>query len=657
MIDQKNFLAILFVLFSLISSKTFSQEKDKAKKVSVVNNLSVQNLTHQLIKGCNSDEEKINKIYTWITNNIKYDVGQWLGFNNHQNTIQRILFRKKGSANDFAYLFNEMCRYASIPSVIVKGYLKNEYTDLGHQFYSSDHSWNAIYLNKEWRLFDVCLDAGDIAYYKRTFSGYFIYFFSMGASDRLVYKPHFEQKPEKTYYNKNGTYFKTDHFALNPIWQLTSKINSVEKFEKDSSFYFSKFDTISNDTSSVLNEQRWSYYQKEQREKTIEDGFSGYPLNIKNQSALAKSYFLKANSFSDTITNESILTDEIKSKLDKSIEWYELAKIYSDSITTNFKIQKDSLVTISKEKRTINKEKNKALIQSSNRSIKVISSHTSYFLGNKKNIQSIQNQLGKQKKHLAKQKKYKQTDFSSKTNPTDSISFTQQLVSNNNLIDSSKHCLNAELNNLIQLNQTNIQVLDTFSKVLTQNIRIEKDINNLRLDFYDDLDLKITEKKDSINLKKFKLDSMLLDSIYKNIFNKEVKLSTELKKQLSSLYKLYNKNEKLMASYKKGNQKDLKIDSLNNIFKDSTIEYLTSIEEQIKNYKKSVKETATKMKSLVETNEKEAYLYLKETYIESQLYTIRGFFIGKYIKSHINEAKKIKKESSQEIKRIGKVLK
>ncbi len=149
---------------------------------------------------------------------------------------------------------------------------------------------------------------------------------------------------------------------------------------------------------------------------------------------------------------------------------------------------------------------------------------------------------------------------------------------------------------------------------------------------------------------------MLLDSTYKNIFNKEVKLSAELKKELSSLYKLYNNNEKLMASYKKVNQKDLKIDSLNVVFKNSTLAYFNSIDEQLKDYKKSIKETSTKMESLVEPNEKEAYLYLKETYIESQLYTIRGFFIGKYIKSHINEAKKIKKESGKEIKRIGKVL-
>lgn len=657
MIGQKQFLAIFIILFSLTLNKTYCQEKEKAKKVSVVNNLSIQNLTHQLIKDCNSNEEKINKIYIWITNNIKYDVGQWLGFNNHQSSIQRILFRKKGSANDFAYLFNEMCRYASVPSIFIKGYLKNEYTDLDHQFYSSDHSWNAVYLNKEWRLFDVCLDAGDIAYYKRTFSGYFIYFFSMGASDRLVYKPHFEQKAEKTYYNKNGYYFKTDHLALNPIWQLTYQIDSVKTFEKDSSFYLSKFDTISSDTSSLLNEHRWSYYQKKQHDKTIEDGFSGYPLNKKNISALAKSYLLKAKSYSDTVTNESILTEEIKSNLNKSIDWLELAKTYSDSITANFKVQKDSLVTNSKEKRNINKEKNKALIQSSNRSIKVVNSNKSYTLGSKKNIQYILIQLGQNKKHTAKQKKYKQTNFSSKTNTTDSSLFAQQLAFKEDIIDSMKHHINAELNNLTTLNQTNIQILDTLSKTLTQNIRIEKEINDLRLEFYDDLDLKVIEKKDSINLTKFKIDSMLLDSTYKNIFNKEVKLSAALKKHLSSLYKLYNSHEKLMVSHKKANQTNLKIDSLNTLFKESTIDYFTTLEEQLKNYKKSTKETATKMESIIPSNEREAYLYLKETYIESQLYTIRGFFIGKYIKSHITEAKKIKKESSQEIKRIEKVLK
>ena len=195
------------------------------------------------------------------------------------------------------------------------------------------------------------------------------------------------------------------------------------------------------------------------------------------------------------------------------------------------------------------------------------------------------------------------------------------------------------------------------SKTLTQNIRIEKEINDLRLEFYDDLDLKVIEKKDSINLTKFKIDSMLLDSTYKNIFNKEVKLSAALKKHLSTLYKLYNSHEKLMVSYKKANQTSLKIDSLNTLFKESTIDYFTTLEEELKNYKKSTKETATKMESIIPSNEREAYLYLKETYIEGQLYTIRGFFIGKYIKSHITEAKKIKKESSQEIKRIEKVLK
>ena len=194
---------ILF-LFCFISPFSFSQKSKSHKFVPYFSSLKVEKLAKKLTSNLESDSEKVIAIHSWITHTIKFDVKKWLSFNYTPISVRKTLIRRK--TIDYSLLFHELCTYSNIQSTIVSGYTKNKYIDITEKFYSDEQTWNAVYVNNQWKLIDACFDAGEIVYYKRTFAGYFIFALTLGTSDRLVYKPHFNHSPQKNYLLKSGVY-------------------------------------------------------------------------------------------------------------------------------------------------------------------------------------------------------------------------------------------------------------------------------------------------------------------------------------------------------------------------------------------------------------------------------------------------------------------
>ena len=109
--------------------------------------------TDTLTETCATDKEKVDAIYTWITDNIEYDI------NDGTILIQtadpdRIMEEKKALCYGYSALFAAMCRSQGIPCNIVDGVSMTDD--------SAYHSWNAVTIDGRLYSVDTTSDANAV---------------------------------------------------------------------------------------------------------------------------------------------------------------------------------------------------------------------------------------------------------------------------------------------------------------------------------------------------------------------------------------------------------------------------------------------------------------------------------------------------------------
>ncbi len=648
-------LIVIFFCF-FIHDYTFSQKNKAHKFVPYFASLKVDKLTHHLTKDLTSDEDKIAAIHSWITHNIHYDVKQWIDYNSTPTPLRKILIRRKAVCTGYSSLFQEMCKYAQVQSIIVNGYTKNEFTDLKDKFYLDEHAWNAVYVNNNWKLVDACWDAGYIEYYKRTFTGYFIYAFTFGTSDRLVYKPHFVSKPRLDYYNKNGNYFITDHFPANPIWQLINAPVSVEQAENDSSYYLKRYDNSTNYIlADHLDGERSNYLSLSETDRSISEGFSAFQYNPKNNARIANSYFLMASNVYERVTPEMTEKSMLIQRCDSILTLTDKATLHTDSNAVMLLRQKNELVQNNLKKKGICSEENKRLISSTEKVVKIFNSGIKIGLSGgillKTMIQRNKIQIHKIKKNDA----FESTNYGKKVNTADSAEIAGTIKSLKNDQRKADSTLNNKLKELGKLYNRYNTNMEEHLKRSEQNAKTTQKICDQRLQFADDLDKRLREVKDSLLSHKFKDDSLLIDGENGPIvahFNKEF---NSLKEDFSNFYSSTQELISEYAKFKKANKSK----------SDFTPQYTECVElyknhmktymEEIRTYKKKFKHIYKTSKAHIEPIQAEHHAYLKEQFIEFQIFTTRGSFINRHYKVRIAENKLLKSKSVKLHRKVEKI--
>lgn len=100
-----------------------------------------------------SDVQRLRAIFTWVAERICWEED----FEGEIDT-RRVIQSKRGCAEEYAVLVMEMCTAIGIHCEIVRGYLKTpgEAADL-NIMPRSNHWWNAVLVDNEWRMMDCCL--------------------------------------------------------------------------------------------------------------------------------------------------------------------------------------------------------------------------------------------------------------------------------------------------------------------------------------------------------------------------------------------------------------------------------------------------------------------------------------------------------------------
>jgi transglutaminase-like putative cysteine protease len=107
----------------------------------------------ELVKGLETDKQKIDVIYDYLVSNITYDYAKLKTLQSgYLPNIDNTITTKKGICYDYASLFASMLRSQGIPAKLVKGYATKV---------TGYHAWNEVY-NREtgkWIIIDTTYDA------------------------------------------------------------------------------------------------------------------------------------------------------------------------------------------------------------------------------------------------------------------------------------------------------------------------------------------------------------------------------------------------------------------------------------------------------------------------------------------------------------------
>lgn len=243
---MKKVHVLLFMLFSI--SLASAQDYDKVD-VTVKNYpasfTDADKLAARVKADFTREDEKARAIFTWIALNIKYDTSPGAKGRKpirysysteaekkakiakiEQDLAGTTLKLKKGVCHGYAMLYNVVAKKAGLESEVVYGNAKSVPADIGKAPSASNHAWNAVKINGQWKLLDVTWGSGGMSGNNN---------FGLAFDDK-----YFFTKPEAFFLN---------HFPTDKKWLLTNK--SATEYAALPLYYILDYEFITPNTGMV----------------------------------------------------------------------------------------------------------------------------------------------------------------------------------------------------------------------------------------------------------------------------------------------------------------------------------------------------------------------------------------------------------------------
>jgi hypothetical protein len=179
---------------------------------------SLDSLAAYLGQGIATDEEKARAIYRWVTDSIAYDTASFFSGRIPDQAAGSVLASRRSVCAGYSTLFADLGRRMGLAVEVIHGYAKGYGYGPGALFTGTNHDWNAVRIDGEWRLVDSTWGAGYVG------------------DDRRFVKEFTE-----CFFLSPPEQFILSHLPADPQWQLLSAPWSMEKFTSAVFVYPSAF--------------------------------------------------------------------------------------------------------------------------------------------------------------------------------------------------------------------------------------------------------------------------------------------------------------------------------------------------------------------------------------------------------------------------------
>ena len=155
---------LVFISIFFLSCNTYAQDENdyrETDRVALNIPASQSNSTTDIAAFINShfdtDSKKVRAAYIWVISHIKYSTDSVHRIILDEDRDQLVTFalrRRKGVCENFAAIFDDICRKAGLWSFPVEGYTRqNNSVD------RISHAWNIVFSDNKWSLYDPTWDA------------------------------------------------------------------------------------------------------------------------------------------------------------------------------------------------------------------------------------------------------------------------------------------------------------------------------------------------------------------------------------------------------------------------------------------------------------------------------------------------------------------
>jgi Transglutaminase-like superfamily len=169
-----------------------------------------------------TDNKKVRAVYVWVISHLQYSTDSVHRVILNEDRDQLVTFafrRKKGICENFAAIFDDICKKCGLRSFVVEGYTKqNGSVD------KSPHAWCMGFVDNKWSLYDPTWDAGHTA--------------------------SFNQLVNTNYFKIPPSVFIQSHMPFDPMFQLLdypltyNEFNNGNIKSKRNTDYFNYADSI-----------------------------------------------------------------------------------------------------------------------------------------------------------------------------------------------------------------------------------------------------------------------------------------------------------------------------------------------------------------------------------------------------------------------------
>lgn len=219
---------LLPALLLLASTHAYSQTDTLIGK-NVSSQKDYRALTAKVIADAQTDQQKANAIFNWITTHIAYDIELAKNPDRKPETPKSVLNSGKATTDGYVTLYIAMAKEAGLHAAEVGGYARPAYYDNGDQHVVHNYSWVAVEIEGKWHIVDPIAGAGHIVGYTPWLTRQF----RKLSKEKLHYdtKEHFEFRYSPGFFMTDPIAFRRTNVAEYPLWQMTKVVMPLSVFE------------------------------------------------------------------------------------------------------------------------------------------------------------------------------------------------------------------------------------------------------------------------------------------------------------------------------------------------------------------------------------------------------------------------------------------